>query len=369
MESNEKENLAELLMSLPTKKPTKGISFTQFNEAERTQVYQFWDEYNVESWYSQISGYTFKTVISAIPKEIAEIFASGPFRDTEKYQILPIMVKLQNEIDQLITKLVEDYHLPSRKVFIRLSTRSPKDALLLNESLIDNHILQPLVTHITDWNDKNEIAQVIWVGMAKGMAVTSGREAIQLCLQSSRVRDDCLRFLERGEDYAMNIIIREWVDIPIRYEFRAFITHKRINCISQYFNNCYFKDVVTNKDLILTGILSLWEEVKEKLSFNHGIVDFALSEDLMQAYIIECNPLDILTGPALFDYTADWEIITGTAPFEFRIVSELNERLMKELDGTYYSFLPEINKAIKIQEMKREEEKIEKEKNQKCSIM
>jgi len=302
----------------------------------------------------------------SLSKEAAKIFSQGPYRKIDDFNSNPAIIELESQIDNLITKLVNEHKLSSRRVFVRLSTRSPKDAILSNDELIDKYIVQSLADNVTDWKDYNQINQILWSAMAKGMQVTTGKEAVRFCLQSSRVRDDCQRELERDDDYAMKIIVREWVDVPIRYEFRSFITHKRINCITQYFNSCYFTEIVENKDLISTAIQSLWESVQHKVEFSNGIVDFALSEDLKTVYIIECNPLDILTGPALFNYFSDWETITGNAQFEFRIVNEITEQVRNEQEGNVVSFRPEINKAIKLQHIREEERRLQKE--QKCTI-
>jgi len=302
-----------------------------------------------------------------LPQDVAQIFSDGPYRDLPYH---PALLQLEEEMDNSITQLVQDNKLASRRVFVRLSTRSPKDAPLMNDELIDKYIVQGLVDTVTDWEDRNLICHVIWSSMAKAMQVTTAKEAIRLFLQSSRVRDDCKRELARDELYDMKIIIREWVDVPIKYEFRSFITDRRINCITQYFDNCLFTGVIENHSKIMSNIISLWDQVKDKVQFSHGIVDFALSEDLQKTYIIECNPLDIFTGPALFHYTQDWDVITGKAPFEFRFITEITEKVANDQLGNEISFKPEIDKAKQKQRLLAEKRRIEKEKqSQICSIM
>jgi len=164
----------------------------------------------------------------------------------------------------------------------------------------------------------------------------------------------------------MKVIIREWVDLPIAYEFRTFVSQKKINAISQYFDNCYFDQVLQNKKIILSLILSLWEKASEKISFQNGIIDFGITSNLNHIYIIECNPFDQMTGGALFDYFTDWEVITGRAEFEFRVIeSSGGEYLERQQEGTRASFLPEMEKAKQIQEKRKEE----KRKEETCSIL
>jgi len=145
---------------------------------------------------------------------------------------------------------------------------------------------------------------------------------------------------------------------------------KKINAISQYFDNIYIKEIDQIKNTCLTLILSLWEKASPHVSFQNGIVDFGITSDLNHAFIIECNPLDQFTGPALFNYFEDWEVITGKSEFEFRVVDVRGEYLLPRQEGTYTSFLPEIKKAIVIQEKRKEERRIQKEnEKQICRIM
>eukprot|EP01127_Copromyxa_protea_P021175 TRINITY_DN720_c0_g1_i1.p1 TRINITY_DN720_c0_g1~~TRINITY_DN720_c0_g1_i1.p1 ORF type:complete len:189 (+),score=38.22 TRINITY_DN720_c0_g1_i1:1140-1706(+) len=188
---------------------------------------------------------------------------------------------------------------------------------------------------------------------------------MQLFLQSDRSAKDCRREIERGDEYNMNVIIRNWVAIPIDYEFRCFFTKKKINAISQYFNNCYFQSVVENKELLERLMLEKWEEVKDKIPFEEGIVDFVVDLDERKTYIIEFNPLDQFTGSAMFDYFADWDVVTGNAPREFRIIDSREYPTLKnEWEGMFSSFGEEIHKA----EL-RQNEKSRQEQKESCSMM
>jgi hypothetical protein len=247
---------------------------------------------------------------------------------------------------------------------------------LWNEESVDKYIVDPLSQ--IDLEDKNAISKCVWEGMRKGLVCYSGKEIMRLLLQSDRTAIDCKRELDRGEDYDMNLIIRGWVDVPIDFELRCFFTHRKINAISQYFDNCYFQDLLDNKEKIETLVLEKWDEVKDKLPFEYGIVDFTVDVRGGRAYIIEFNPLDMFTGSSLFDYYADWEVIVGAKGEgeegeakrpEFRVIETVdNKKLQNDLDGTVSSFMTEIRKARrKITE--RESKKEEERKEEACSMM
>src|SRR5437899_2782482 len=98
----------------------------------------------------------------------------------------------------------------------------------------------------------------------------------------------------------MKIIVREWKHLHIKYgtpyftrvihlnylrcvcltitiiyvyfpEFRSFVTKRKVNAISQYFNNCYFEDIVKEKENILNRILQFWETVKDMLPYDGNL--------------------------------------------------------------------------------------------------
>jgi len=265
-------------------------------------------------------------------------------RKEAKYQ--PLQAKLAQNIDDAM-KILD-----TNKAFVRLSTRSAKDAVLANESLIQRYVSDRLVK--ANLSDLNEISIVIWNGLTHANQVTSGKEAAALLVDSARISTDCERELKRGKNYQMKVIIRQWVDINIGDEFRCFVTNKKINCLCQYFDNCYFQNTVNNKDKILDAILKKWELIKDRLPFENGIVDFAF--DISgNIYLIECNPLDQFTGGGLFDYVADWEVITGRKPLEFRTVDKNDPRFLNQLEATESSFSREIRKAKTLQEAEKAE--------------
>lgn len=181
-------------------------------------------------------------------------------------------------------------------------------------------------------------------------------------------------------------------------EFRCFITNKKLNCVCQYFDNCYFENVIQNKDKIKNKILEKWEEIKDSLPFqgmlhflfalisflllffsfvlfsfrqqkapfkslrislflwiqnplflfpflscrfflflsfvSDLVADFAIDKN-DKVYLIECNPLDTFTGGGLFSYTEDWEVR-----------KRKKERRMKEKDKLKNRNRKKVNKKM-----------------------
>lgn len=273
-----------------------------------------------------------------LPLDVAKIISEGPYRELPTAECLDLF---SSEIDKQIPSL----SLGSDPLlFGRLSTRSPKDAVMWDDESIEAFIIEPL-SHV-NLEDKNAVSVCVWEGMRNGLVSRCGKDIIKHLLRSDRSAVDCSREIERGSDYDMNVIIREWKQLPIDFEFRCFFTKRTINAITQYFNNCYFHTVVENKEEIEGIILSQWDLVKGSIPFDNGIVDFVVDWKKRTAYIIEFNPLDLFTGSGLFDYYEDWDVVVGNKPREFRVVSSLEDKaLQHELEGNVSSFDREIRKA------------------------
>jgi len=239
------------------------------------------------------------------------------------------------------------------RCFVRLTTRSPKDAILVDDDLMDQYVIKEL-TKVEDFENANEVTIAIWFSMLKALVVKNGKEALNLFMKSDRVREDCRREIGREEDYDMTVIIRKWVDIPCQLEVRGFVTNRNLNALTQYYDNCFLEELVDRKNELEEKIFRCWEEIKDLLPFENAIVDFCLDEN-DNAILLEINPFDTFTGSGLFCYIQDWEVITGRAKFEFRVIEDVNDKHLSCLSGIFSTFGPEIKKAIELKEKNKKE--------------
>ena len=136
------------------------------------------------------------------------------------------------------------------------------------------------------------------------------KEQVLSVLQSSeRTRDEL-----KGS----TLFLRKYYDFPKDKEFRLFVRRGKLRAISRYDPEAecqlspeFARDKLTRwfRCLCLEGLLSfedctldvvLWEEKKEMSLFDDGI------------FLIEYNSYgeDSVSGSCLFDWEADWEILT-----------------------------------------------------------
>ena len=115
-----------------------------------------------------------------------------------------------------------------------------------------------------------------------------------MLLKSQRIKQDLEICLEKNEP-TMDVIIREWVEIPISMEFRGFCFNKKLTGVSQYFDMLFFKDLNENSNEIKLKIQSFYEEISNKIQLENFIIDFGISTN-GKIFIIELNPWNTNTG-------------------------------------------------------------------------
>ena len=152
------------------------------------------------------------------------------------------LVELGKAIDRAIKELGQE------KAFVRLSSRSPKDAplrvagfnrIVEREEATIEALLGSEGVLCSD-NDLFRTNLRLWAldrASMKAMCVTSGEEAIALLLLSDRIRDDLSNVASPPKQSAeepepFNIVVRQWASI--QYEFRAFVYKKKLTGLTQY---------------------------------------------------------------------------------------------------------------------------------------
>jgi len=210
-----KESIASPLWSLPP-------SASSLNFAR-------WKHYNLDEWYKSIEEYTFETVIIPISFEDARaIFRIGlptaaknfpQHRITEEeHQLdLKLLSLLEEKLHTVITSFGE--------AFVRLSSLSPKDAVLNDTERLKPIIYRELCT-LKDSTDITQVERALVTSIGKSLKVVSGKDALNLLTHSPRIRSDLNWFLDMGkQEYTNNIIVRKWFNIPIESEFRGLFSH------------------------------------------------------------------------------------------------------------------------------------------------
>jgi hypothetical protein len=253
----------------------------------------------------------------------------------------------QRHIDALKTRLeTAIQHFvrtsPAHAAFVRLSTRSPKDAVDKVPGLIPilREQLQQEKRKCEEAGDREYGGNERLVGLRRAfmrvMAVTNADEALQLIMYSSRAISDIKRALDFADKSSWNLklIVREFVEIPIEGEFRGFVYNNKLNALSQYYADCFFPEIAseTQKKKIEERVLTFFEqEIKDSLKhLSSYIVDFVVTDKYVK--VVELNPFSKSTGACLFDWDKDKQIIEE-GPFEFRVNT-------KEREGVHAMLMP-----------------------------
>jgi len=157
-------------------------------------------------------------------------------------------------------------------------------------------------------------------------------------LQSERINEDLKLALDYVSNWNQHFIVREFIDIPIEYEFRAFIVDGKFRAMCQYYHYIYFPILQIQKQLINDLIMEKWNEVKDLVPMTPKtyVADFAVDLVNSRVYIIELNPFGdyegMGTSPSMFALHShlmnregpDRELFFGDREYEFRIETGLH---------------------------------------------
>ncbi|CAF2390475.1 unnamed protein product [Rotaria sp. Silwood2] len=283
------------------------------------------NETQFEYYYDIIKQWTFPSAILPMNEDDIKalhdghlLFKNSSLDDDDKkteecFQHYPQLFKLSNAIDSCDIQ---------RPIFIRLSTRSPKDAILLLNKEKSKRLFQKVLHEMEPDNTSERNRRLIALDETsiRFLAVNDGFHAIQLLLASERIQDDLISCS------SLNLIIRQFIfdRRNLKSEFRAFIFKHQLTALTQYNEYIFDKNLLKRKDFILKSIKDFFqnEHVLERIPYENCILDLILIENEnnnYQIFICEINPLAEFAGTGLFSWLNDRDILLGHQEFQFRI--------------------------------------------------
>jgi len=295
---------------------------------------------NMENWYGPVSAYTFATdFISLTEKDGETIIAAY---DTHMNNTKPsenqikLLEDLENKIDVAVKK--------SESSFVKLSCRSPKDVTATSKETVDYYrsLLKEQKELGKPVDDNFKIISLFQAHLSM-LRVTSGKQALDLLVKSARIYEDIkmeLEDLKKREDkqFKIQVIVRKFHSVNIKYEFRGFVYSKKLVALSQYFDICYFPDIALYKNQILSSIFELFDAVRDRIPLHNYIIDFCLID--FKAFIIELNPYLPTTDSCLFSWTRDKKILEE-GPFEFRFNEHIVPHIGQKVISVWQPYLHE----------------------------
>eukprot|EP01125_Pyxidicula_operculata_P018584 TRINITY_DN6611_c0_g1_i1.p1 TRINITY_DN6611_c0_g1~~TRINITY_DN6611_c0_g1_i1.p1 ORF type:complete len:302 (+),score=71.44 TRINITY_DN6611_c0_g1_i1:97-1002(+) len=266
-----------------------------------------WYSANMENWYNDIEDHTFKTIFLPLSIDEAKVMM-------EAYQESNLNESQKQKMDSIEARIEGAIATFGNTAFVKLSCRSPKDVTLTSETT--KQLYEKKMSTITTPTDNDKIS-ALFEAHIKALKVTSAKQALGMLLKSGRINEDLTLGLQDEKTFNIQIIVREWVDVPISHEFRAFVYGKKLNALSQYFDFCFFQDIQSKQSEILKLVSEEFEKIKDKVKLDNYICDFGISSD-GKVYIIELNPWLETTDSCLFNWIKDDKLLKN-GPLELRV--------------------------------------------------
>ena len=296
---------------------------------------------DLEHWYPSLEHLTFRTEFLELTRSQSDALVTAhrvrndasvctllghtaiPVLDREAAHLL---VALSRKIQTVVDSI-------GGACFIRLNSRSPKDAAPVNRSDFE---LEAGRLGLTSANERLGLFCAL---SGAALKVCSGSEAVQLLCASQRVFSD----LQQAEQavctgqapWRMQLCLREWcAGVTDRREFRGFVHKGELVAVSQYNKLCYYPELIGKTAKLASDLTQFVQNdvrpILGGLGLESCVLDLAcLDHDAIK--VIEINPANDRTDPSLFDWEHDRKVLRGEDNFEFRLVGPPDEDKQCEL--------------------------------------
>ena len=254
-----------------------------------------------EKYYEQIEEFTFKSVIMPLTlDDIKSIYdANLDFEANGKSEkdLTGIAEKIDEGIKQIREKTKKEC-----KVFVRLSSRSPKDAIYHLEEF--SGLYEQKLQEFDNKEDLLSKLHAFYKASTEVLAVSSGTKAAELLKMSNRIQGDLKVCLDVGE--TMNLVIREFVKFPVKNELRGFVYNGVLTALTQYNNLAFFPEQQESKNEVEQKVKNLMDLFISAMAgvLNSFVVDIVLDDD-GKVWVVEVNPFGELAGSCLFGWSKD----------------------------------------------------------------
>jgi len=350
-------------------------------------IYTSTDFARLENWYDKIKDFTFGTKWVPLPAHYAkalcqykeylnfyfnakvlEVTSSDDPAEQEKAMMLCYTPTMFAEIQQqllsvltpeellpieeltiLLEELINSVSEPGRGAFVRLSSRSPKDTALVSE--LTFKYLQEMIANSTVDPDSEEalIENMSFYTRAtwRALKVDSGKDAINLLLKSNRTHVDLALANLKQDEFQMDLIVREWVEINPEWEFRVFVNHKKLTACTQYYPWIYNPEFNSRLDEITATLENFWEKIKDLLPDEFFTIDVVLNpQQLDHVRVVEVNPPPPAAGGGLFDWDKPEDVNAAlNGPFEVRVCKSFPHHEWKKLHPPIRNWIKSCRKA------------------------
>ena len=378
----------------------KGVAH---HEVEQYRRFVYKQAFGINTWYNgSLKEHTFETEFVELSEgEIDAMVRGSQFLGIEKSLSSDQQLALDELEDRLDTAIKI---FGEAGAFIKLNTRSPKDAVfyrndvdfvtevrlaVINELEIEGQMAKASFQRTRSFRkpskidkdrkpeseeDKNSIPRALLRQnyedeafdvslvhkeplknatlraftrvMSSKNQVKNGKEAMNLLRHSLRIKEDLQQLNTWNKITGLNasISVRKWNSDVARHpgmEFRGFVYNNKLNAVSQYDDVVYHPNVVRYKEVICTRIKGFFENhVKEALQEHKNYV-IDFFVGPKKVFLIEINPFHNGAGACLFTWREHREVFMN-GPFEFRVVESPQDNCLTALHATWQKQLETI---------------------------
>ena len=284
----------------------------------------------LHEYYQDIESHTFATTFVPVDVATAEAWRiynrGGALSADEQQRMGTLKAEVERHIREVMTSGASHAVGASHGAFVRLSTRSPKDALENSPALrkratdlLRERLRRANLDRLTGDSLANAKLVAVQEVTSELLSVRSADEAFELLGMSSRCVSDLVRMLTHRDDlptWDLHLIVRRFVPLPPESEFRCFVHERALTAISQYFALSYFPQLPAMREALLQRIATFVTARIPEIKLDSYIIDVAVAVpglapaapatddndddagDLAQTatYVIELNPFHPTTG-------------------------------------------------------------------------
>lgn len=269
----------------------------------------FLKQCGVEVWYESVAELTPLTRFLTLSKGHISSLVNGHHAFTSSGVMEPFLSVLLEELGGSIDHVLEEF---GGSAFVRLSSRSPKDAAFFVPQT-SNAMRAVIQREPSKYSvlDMNGTVRLLLETSLASMQVRCARDALYLLIASPRIWMDLL-VNERDGDEA-KLVLRKWEACPLYREVRVFIHASRVTAIGQYVHFLVFEEIqegrVHEKENWKSRIVEYFEKIRDFLPSPNCILDVCVFEDRIR--LLEFNPWGRATAAGLFNWTTDKDLLSA----------------------------------------------------------
>ncbi len=219
---------------------------------------------DIESWYDALAEFTFRTEFVALgqheARALVDTYWSWKRADDDAAAAAAPLPAVLQALEARVAAAMEALGSP-QGVFVKLSSRSPKDSRLSQTralALVREQLMARRAAGLPV--SDNDVTVAIMSASIAALRLASARAVLTCLLTSDRVCEDDLPLaLGFPACWTQHLCLREWVTIPPAGELRAFVFGGRLTALTQYYVPAHFPELVAHRERAAALVQELFD--------------------------------------------------------------------------------------------------------------